>query len=93
MTRRKSSAPLDKLLAALAEPTRRTIFERILNEPGLTTSQLATRTNGISRWGVMKHLDVLRDAGLVQTMATGRLRRHYPERSSLEPLESWLGER
>jgi len=93
MTRRKPTAPLDVLLGALAEPTRRRIFERIQGEPGLTTSQLATRTSGISRWGVMKHLDVLRDAGLVQTMATGRLRRHYPERASLEPLRTWLDER
>jgi len=44
----------------------------------------------MSRWGVIKHMAVLRDAGLIQTMATGRLRRHYAERAALAPLLEWL---
>src|SRR5688572_25093927 len=84
------SQPLDLSLAALAEPTRRAIFERIVAEPGQTTSELCARTTVITRWGVMKHLDVLREAGLVQTMATGRQRRHYAERSALAPMREWL---
>ncbi len=81
---------LNELLSALSDPTRRTLFEAVLAEPGLTTSQMAARASAISRWGVIKHLAVLRDAGLVQTMATGRLRRHYAERAALGPLGEWL---
>lgn len=83
-------APVDVLLAALADPTRRMLFEAIQREPGLTTSQLAARAKTMSRWGVIKHLALLRDAGLIQTMATGRLRRHYAERAALAPLRDWL---
>jgi hypothetical protein len=40
----------------------------------------------------MKHLTVLRDAGLIQTMAEGRHRRHCPERGALRSLRQWLDE-
>ncbi len=93
MTRQDAANSLDSLLGALAEPTRRRLFERIVREPGLATSQLTATTTDITRWAVMKHLAVLRQAGLVQTMATGRLRRHYAERAALEPLRTWLSER
>jgi DNA-binding transcriptional ArsR family regulator len=92
MTRRTPTQPLDRILGALAEPNRRQIFEHVLEQPGLSTSELAARSGSITRWGVMKHLDVLRDAGLVQTMATGRRRRHYAEHSALAPLRAWLDE-
>ena len=87
---KEDRTPVDELLAALADPTRRMLFEAVLREPGLTTSQLAARAKSMSRWGVIKHLAVLRDAGLIQTMATGRLRRHYAERAALAPLLEWL---
>jgi hypothetical protein len=38
----------------------------------------------------MKHVDVLRRAGLVRTMADGRRRRHYLEPQALTPLRDWL---
>lgn len=90
MTQSRQRSHLDEVLSALADPTRRSLYEAILAEPGITTSQLAARTKSVSRWGVIKHLAVLRDAGLVQTMATGRLRRHYAERAALGSVRSWL---
>jgi DNA-binding transcriptional ArsR family regulator len=87
---RKREQRVDELLAALADPTRRTLFENTLAKPGITTSELVDRSRALSRWGVMKHLAVLRDAGLVQTMPTGRLRRNYAERAALGPLREWL---
>lgn len=87
---RKHEHRVDELLAALADPTRRTLFENTRAKPGITTSELAERSQSLSRWGVMKHLAVLRDAGLVQTMATGRLRRNYAEQAALAPLREWL---
>jgi DNA-binding transcriptional ArsR family regulator len=83
---------LDWVLRALADPTRRQLYALIASRPGLTTSQLATRIGGMSRWGVMKHLGVLREAGLLLTMPEGRHRRHYPESVPLERLERWLAE-
>jgi DNA-binding transcriptional ArsR family regulator len=90
MTQRTTGDPVQVVVAALADPTRRMLFEAVVREPGLTTSQLGARAKQITRWGVIKHLAVLRDAGLVQTMATGRLRRHYAERAALDPLRAWL---
>lgn len=90
MTRTSKRNRLDLVLASLADPTRRGIFETILARPGITSSELAGATSSISRWGVIKHLAVLRDAGLVQTMATGRLRRHYAEPAALQAVRGWL---
>ena len=87
---RKSRDTVGQTLRALSDPIRRALFEAALAEPGITTSQLAQRTPSMSRWGVIKHLAVLREAGLIQTLPSGRLRRHYPERAALEPLRGWL---
>ena len=81
---------VDVVLSALADPTRRQILEAIIEEPGVTTTDLCDQTKTITRWGVIKHMAVLRDAGLIQTMATGRLRRHYAEPGALSPLREWL---
>lgn len=85
-------APLDAVLRALADPTRRHIYELLGRQQGLTTSQLADRVAGITRWGVMKHLAVLRDAGLVQTFHEGRRRRHFREPAALQAMRAWLAE-
>jgi DNA-binding transcriptional ArsR family regulator len=82
---------VDELLFALADPTRRTVFQEIRAKPGTTTSDLCAQVTSMTRWGVMKHIAVLRDAGLIQTMTTGRQRRHYAERGALEPLRDWIG--
>jgi len=81
---------VDELLRALADSTRRALFRAIAVQPGLTTSQLASRTSGMTRWGVMKHLAVLRGAGLIQTLPQGRQRRHFAEPAALAPLRQWL---
>jgi predicted transcriptional regulator len=90
MSQMPAASSLDGLLTALSDGTRRALLQAILEQPGLTTSQLATRTKSMTRWGVIKHLAVLRDAGLIQTMATGRLRRHYAEKARLDPMRAWL---
>ena len=83
-------ANLDDVLRALADPTRRELLRAIMREPGSSTAQLVSRTDVMTRWGVMKHLAVLRDAGLIQTMAEGRHRRHFPESGALRPVRQWL---
>jgi DNA-binding transcriptional ArsR family regulator len=81
---------LDGIMRALADPTRRRIFILLGRRPGLTTSQMTSLIPGMTRWGVMKHLNVLRDAGLLQTFPEGRRRRHYREATSLAALRDWL---
>ncbi len=82
---------LDSLLRALADPTRRRLYLLIAEQPGQSTAQLVGRVPGMTRWGVMKHLSVLRAARLVQTLPQGRQRRHYHELAALGPLRAWLG--
>lgn len=81
---------LDDILRALADPTRRLIYSTLGRRPGLTTSQLTGLVPGMSRWGVMKHVGVLRDAGLLQTFADGRRRRHYREEAAVDRARQWL---
>lgn len=86
------SQSLDQVLRALADPTRRALYLMIAAQPGMTTHELAASIDGMSRWGVMKHLGVLRDAGLVQSLSEGRQRRHYHESAALDAVRQWLAE-
>jgi DNA-binding transcriptional ArsR family regulator len=63
--------PLDRTFAALSDPTRRAVVMRLASEPGLSVSELAAPFK-MSLPAVMKHLDVLSDAGLVERTKTGR---------------------
>jgi DNA-binding transcriptional ArsR family regulator len=84
------SPDLDRLLRAVADPTRRRILRMLAQWPGLTTNEIAGRISGMTRWGVMKHLALLEEAGLVQTLPEGRRRRHFREAAGLAPLQEWL---
>ena len=65
------AAAIDRTFSALADPTRRHILSRLSDEPGLSVSELA-RPLSLKLPGLMKHLDVLSDAGLVTRRKTGR---------------------
>jgi len=88
--RTAEDARLSAICRALADPTRRSLLRRLLAEPGVTTGELAAGTASLTRFAVMKHLGVLRDAGLVRTMSQGRRRRHFGEPEALAPLRAWL---
>ena len=62
---------LDRTFAALADPTRRAIVARLAEQESVSVSELA-RPHAMSLPAVMKHLDVLSDAGLVTRVKTGR---------------------
>ena len=64
---------LDAVWKALSDPTRRAILDLLRDHP-LTTTEIVESFSNMSRFGVMKHLDVLREAGLVQTNESGRQR-------------------
>src|ERR1041385_2634464 len=71
-----SSSPKDKLdpvWKALADPTRRSILDLLRDRP-LTTTEIVDAFPHLTRFGVMKHLDGLREAGLVHTREEGRQR-------------------
>ena len=63
--------PLDRTFAALSDPTRRALVMRLAQEPGLSVSELAAPFD-VSLPAIMKHLDVLSDAGLIARSKTGR---------------------
>lgn len=64
-------ARLDRTFAALVDPTRRAILARLEREAAATVSELA-RPFAIKLPAVMKHLDVLDDAGLIRRAKSGR---------------------
>jgi DNA-binding transcriptional ArsR family regulator len=66
-----SEAPLDRTFAALSDATRRALVMRLAQEPGVSVSELAAPFT-MSLPAIMKHLDVLSDAGLVARTKTGR---------------------
>jgi len=63
---------MDRTFSALADPTRRAVLLRLKEKPGLSVSELA-RTLSLKLPGMMKHLDVLSDAGLITRVKTGRV--------------------
>jgi DNA-binding transcriptional ArsR family regulator len=64
---------LDQVWKALSDPTRRTILDVLRDRPR-TTTEIVERFSQLSRFGVMKHLEVLRQAQLVSTRESGRQR-------------------
>lgn len=64
------------MFKALADPTRRSVLDALFREDGQTLSALEQRFP-ITRFGVMKHLKVLEDAGLVITRRRGREKLHF----------------
>jgi uncharacterized protein YndB with AHSA1/START domain/DNA-binding transcriptional ArsR family regulator len=69
-------AGLDAVFRALADPTRRELCDALFSEDGQTLSALERRLP-MTRFGVMKHLKVLEDAGVVVTRKRGREKLHY----------------
>jgi uncharacterized protein YndB with AHSA1/START domain len=67
---------VDEVFRALADPTRRSLLDELFREDGQTLSALEERFS-MSRFGVMKHLKQLEDAGLVVTKRRGREKLHF----------------
>ncbi len=82
------SRPPDAILKALADPTRRAIFESLIDSERPVTH--LTRKMRVSQPAVSQHLAVLRDAGLVTPRQDGRHRYYRAEPAGLTPLVHWL---
>jgi DNA-binding transcriptional ArsR family regulator len=66
----------DKVFKALADKTRRLLLDRLFAHDGLTLTQLESELD-MTRFGVMKHLRVLEEAGLVVARRSGREKLHF----------------
>ncbi|HXG25372.1 MAG TPA: SRPBCC domain-containing protein [Candidatus Binatia bacterium] len=62
---------------ALADPSRRLLLDRLYERDGQTLSELTAHLPDLTRFGVMRHLDVLESAGLITTRKEGREKRHF----------------
>ncbi len=67
---------MDEVFKALSDPTRRSLLDELFREDGQTLSSLEERFD-MTRFGVMKHLRLLEEAGLVVTKRRGREKLHF----------------
>ena len=77
------------LMRALADPTRRAVFERITRAEEITVAEL-TRGSGVTQGAISQHLKSLRQAGLVVERPEGRNVYYRAEPNGLAPLVDWM---
>ena len=68
---------MDLVFRALADPGRRALLDALFVDDGRTLGDLCGVLDGMTRFGVMKHLAVLEDAHLVTTRRVGRTKQHF----------------
>jgi DNA-binding transcriptional ArsR family regulator len=79
---------LDRTIAALADPTRRAVFEKLRIRP-LPVGEIAAGM-AVSRPAVSQHLKTLRQAGLVQDEPRGATRLYRIEAAGMDVLRNWI---
>jgi len=67
----------DRVFRALADPSRRLLLDRLFERDGRPLAELEPELPEMTRFGVMKHLRVLEEAGLVVTRKEGRRKLHF----------------
>ncbi|MDB5507381.1 MAG: regulatory protein ArsR [Devosia sp.] len=82
-------ASIDVVLRALADPTRRELFERIVGTEEISVVQL-TAGSGVSQGAVSQHLKRLKAAGLVLERPDGRKTFYRARPDGFEPLFDWM---
>ena len=81
---------MDAVFKALADEARRTLLDALRKKDGQTLQEL-TELLEMTRFGVMKHLNVLEDAGLVVTHKKGRFKYHYLNAVPLQQtIDRWI---
>jgi len=83
------SSSIDDVMRALADPTRRAVFERIASSGEINVAEL-TRTSGVTQGAVSQHLKSLKRAGLVAERPQGRNVFYRAKPEGLAPLFDWL---
>ncbi|WP_347978370.1 metalloregulator ArsR/SmtB family transcription factor [Microbacterium sp. ProA8] len=84
------SDELDAVLRALADPTRRTVVERLAKSPAVVSDLLGLVSMTLP--SLLQHLRILEDAGVVTSNKQGRVRTVSLRPGSLDVLHLWLGE-
>ncbi len=81
---------MDAVFKALADPTRRDLLDRLFEEDGQTLGALE-EGHAMTRFGVMKHLRVLEEAGLITTRRRGREKLHFLNAVPIQQIqERWV---
>jgi len=83
------AAPINAVMRALADPTRRAVFEQIANTDEITVVEL-TRGSGVTQGAISQHLKALKQAGLVVERPEGRKVYYRAQPQGLEPLVDWM---
>ncbi len=68
---------MDEVFGAINDPSRRLLLDRLFERDGQTLGELCAHLPGMTRYGVMNHLRVLEEAGLITTQRMGRSKFHY----------------
>ncbi len=83
------AAAITTVMRALADPTRRTVFERVVRSDEITVAEL-TRGSGVTQGAISQHLKLLKQAGLVAERPEGRNVYYRAEPEGLSPLVDWM---
>jgi len=83
------TATITTVMRALADPTRRAVFERIVNADEITVVDL-TRSSAVTQGAISQHLKALKKAGLVSERPEGRNVYYRAEQEGLQPLVEWM---
>jgi DNA-binding transcriptional ArsR family regulator len=84
-----AASPVTAVMRALADPTRRAVFERVFRADEISVVDL-TRGSGVTQGAVSQHLKALKQAGLVAERAEGRNVYYRAAPEGLEPLVDWM---
>jgi uncharacterized protein YndB with AHSA1/START domain/DNA-binding transcriptional ArsR family regulator len=83
---------MESAFKALADPSRRKLLDRLFERDGQTLTELAGSLPAMTRFGVMKHLGLLEEAGLVTTRRAGREKFHYLNAVPIRMVhDRWIG--
>jgi DNA-binding transcriptional ArsR family regulator len=83
---------LDRVLHALADPTRRALVERISLAEAMSAARLAEPLD-ISLAAVVQHLKILEECGVIRTEKVGRVRTCRLETEAFTMVEKWINDR
>ena len=83
------AAAINAVMRTLADPTRRAVFERIVESDEITVVEL-TRGSGVTQGAISQHLKSLRQAGLVAERPEGRNVYYRAQPAGLAPLVDWM---
>lgn len=83
------SEPVDVILKAISDPTRRAVYERLSRAEEITVVDL-TRDSGVTQGAISQHLKTLKNAGLVAERPEGRHVFYRAQPRGFDPLFDWM---